>query len=112
VGDYVGGYQDWLRQRRTPPATPASKAKPKQSAARAQRPAQKPKRSYKVQRELEALPKQIEVLEKEQAGIEQQVASPDFYRRDKAAVAEVMSRLESVQKELHQAYERWAALEG
>jgi hypothetical protein len=40
------------------------------------------------------------------------VADPDFYRRDKAAVAEVMSRLESVQKELHQAYERWAALEG
>jgi ATP-binding cassette subfamily F protein uup len=112
VGDYVGGYADWLRQRRAPPTTPTSKAKPKQVAARTQRPAQKPKRSYKVQRELEALPKQIEVLEKEQAGIEQQVADPDFYRRDKAAVAEVMSRLESVQKELHQAYERWAALEG
>lgn len=113
VGDYVGGYEDWLRQRRAPPPNPAptNKGKPKRTAAKPARSPQRSKLSFKEQRELEALPGQIEALEQEQADIEQQVADPAFYRQDKAAIAKAIARLESIQAELHQAYERWAALE-
>ncbi len=113
VGDYVGGYEDWLRQRQptAPKPTPTTKPKSNQPAARPERPPQRFKLSYKEQRELEALPGQIEALEREQADIEQQVADPNFYRQDKPAIAKVISRLEAIQAELHQAYERWAALE-
>jgi ATP-binding cassette subfamily F protein uup len=50
VNEYVGGYSDWLQQRRTAAAKPRAAASPGKVAS------SKRRLSYKEQRELEALP--------------------------------------------------------
>jgi ABC transport system ATP-binding/permease protein len=111
--EYVGGYDDWLRQRREPAATKETKvAKKEEKAARA-RPAQaKSRLSFKDARELEALPQSIEALEKEQAEIIAALGSSEFYAAtNSAGVAATNARLEALGQELHEAYLRWEELE-
>jgi ATP-binding cassette subfamily F protein uup len=108
VNEYVGGYEDWLRQRRQPAADgDKSRSRPMPKVAKA-----KPRKlSYKEQRELEVLPVRLESLETEQTDLQAQVAAPEFYRQDKAAIAAILERLEVVGNELEQCFERWEALE-
>ncbi len=111
VNEYVGGYNDWLRQRKA--ASPAAKtSKPPAARPVAEAPPKRTKRlSYKDQRELEALPAQIEALEDEQASLQEQINEPGFYQRDKAVIEADLARLEQLQAALAAAYERWEALE-
>lgn len=115
VGEYVGGYEDWLRQRRAPPVA-ERRAKPEtKSAVGAEPPAeptpQKRKLSYKEQRELETLPARIENLEREQQQLEQSMSFSGFYQQDKATIAKTIARVEALRAELEGAYARWEALE-
>jgi ABC transport system ATP-binding/permease protein len=108
-GEYVGGYQDWLRQTRAVDAAKSAapavrRAPPKPAPA-------KRRLSFKEQRELDALPQTIEALETHQAELQQRIAQPDFYRQDKAAIAEILARLEDTQSQLAAAYARWESLE-
>jgi ATP-binding cassette subfamily F protein uup len=116
VGEYVGGYEDWLRQRKprasqtaAPTAAPAQAEKPAARENRGQ--GRQQKLSYKDQRELDSLPARIEALESEQQGLEAQVSRPEFYQQDKDAITAVLGRLEQVQAELARAYARWEELE-
>jgi ATP-binding cassette subfamily F protein uup len=116
VAEYVGGYEDWLRQRRAlmPESKPAPvEAKKAEEAPRAEgtAAAAKKKLSYKEQRELEALPARIEVLEREQQQLEQRLGDGAFYQQDKTVIAEAMTRLGQLRGELEQAYARWEELE-
>jgi len=116
VQEYVGGYEDWLRQRRraaplptrrdavAPGASPAT-TQPKDTSATPRKP------SYKEQRELEELPARIEALENEQRRLQETVASPEFYKRAAAEIHEALSRLEELETLLLAAYTRWDALE-
>jgi ATP-binding cassette subfamily F protein uup len=108
IGDYVGGYEDWLRQRRV--EAPARGA-PAAAAERREKPKPKAKMGYKEQRELETLPQRIEALEKEQQALHQAMSAADFYQRDKAAIAAAQDRLAALEDELAAAYERWEMLE-
>ncbi|MCR6701201.1 MAG: ATP-binding cassette domain-containing protein [Dokdonella sp.] len=117
VGEYVGGYSDWLRQRPASPQ-PADARRPvaaqaaAPAAATAARPApERRKPSYKEQRELEQLPAQIEALETELAALAAAAAEPSFYRQTAADVAAHHQRLADVQARLDAAYARWAELE-
>jgi ATP-binding cassette subfamily F protein uup len=113
VGEYVGGYEDWLRQRPAQ-AAPESRPEPPRSAAAAAAPpaARKaPKRSYKDQRELEELPARIETLEREVGALHAQLADPAFYRQDAETIAAHRARVEALNAELQAAYARWEALE-
>ena len=77
VAEYVGGYDDWLRQRKPPAAAKAAKA----PATRTRQPSEstRPRRlNYKERRELEALPQRIEELETEQAELYRLMADPRF----------------------------------
>ena len=112
VHEYVGGYEDWLRQSksrqeagRTEKQTPVQAAKPTAAEPK------KKKLSYKDQRELDTLPGLIEKLEQQQAELEQQVSKPDFYQQDKDAVKAVLDRAEQVNRELQLAFERWEQLD-
>jgi ATP-binding cassette subfamily F protein uup len=67
--------------------------------------------SFKDRRELEGLPKGIEDLEAEKARILEDVARPDFYRGEPAAIAGAMRRLHEIEEALTAAYERWQELE-
>jgi ATP-binding cassette subfamily F protein uup len=121
VNEYVGGYSDWMRQRRSPKraaanAPAAAKSSPTPNGAPALKsapaPGVKPRRlSFKDQRELELLPDRIEALEAEQTILQILVGDPDLYRRDSARAAETQQRLLDLARELEAAYSRWDALE-
>lgn len=114
VGEYVGGYTDWLRQRPAPvPAkTEATRAKaPKPASAAKARGAKSRKPSYKEQREIETLPAKIESLETEQSRLQTAASQPSFYQQPPDDIAATLARLEAVCQELDVAYRRWTALE-
>jgi len=113
VCEYVGGYDDWLRQR--PAAMPFPE---KEKPPRATEPNPQPevsrapgKLSFKDQRELQALPAWIESLENEQEHLHARMAEPAFYRQDGEAIAAAKDRLAAVRVQTEEAYGRWEALE-
>lgn len=114
VKEYVGGYEDWLRQRQSADeqykqlaaatekarvVTPVVVAVPKQRL------------SYKEQREVDALPKQIEALEQQKQQLEQQIGVADFYQQPKEKITLTLTQLDGLEKELKAAYSRWEYLE-
>ena len=103
---YVGGYNDWLRQR-TQQLNQSSK--PKKTDTRNKK--KTAKMSYKDQRELDALPGQIEKLEIDIAEISQLMSDPDFFKSARDQVQKTENRLSELQKQLSQCYERWEILE-
>jgi len=111
INEYVGGYDDWLRQKSDEkPTTVAKKNKPQTSSvANAE---QKKKLSYKDQRELDALPKTIEKLENEQSELMTKLGDPDFYQQQGDAVSKANDRLAAIEAELSVCYQRWETLEG
>ncbi|MFN2409902.1 MAG: hypothetical protein ABR539_06340 [Halomonas sp.] len=122
VREYVGGYTDWIRQggelppapwegaarQNTEPTSTASQEKPSASAASAQKPV---KLSYKLQRELDALPAEIERLENDVEALEKEAADPAFYQQEASTVTAKLQSLEEAQQALDNAMERWMALE-
>ena len=110
IGEYIGGYDDWLRQRRPTETTP-QRSEPKVSSLQRERQERQRKRSYKEQRELEALPQHIESLEHEQAEIHARLSDSELYRRGGAEITTLQQRLDDIERELAQAYERWEVLE-
>ena len=111
VVEYVGGYTDWLRQRRSATEMKAAAPAGRATSRTASGPAPA-KLSYKEQREIEALPARIEALEREQAELGDEVSQPGFYKRDAAEQARVQTRLAALPAELEAAYARWDELEG
>ena len=108
VREYVGGYDDWLRQAAAPAEPPSGKT----AAVRPRKAAERPRKlSFKEERELESLPERISTLEQEQDAIHATLADPDYYRTAGAAVAQLNGRLEELEEELARAYQRWEELE-
>ncbi len=114
IGEYVGGYSDWLRQKPTQaePATATKAQVPQAAKPAASPPTARTRLSYKDARELEQLPARIESLETELARIAAAMNEPAFYQRDAAAVAADTGALARLQSELDAAYARWTELEG
>jgi ATP-binding cassette subfamily F protein uup len=121
VNEYVGGYSDWLRQRRSPTRATPSRARQNDATIAATPVTRQPtppaaasarRLSYKEQRELDGLPQRIQQLEEEQGTLASTVADPDLYARDPVRAAAALQRLETLAGELEAAYARWAALEG
>jgi len=112
IGEYVGGYTDWLRQRPQPSVHSRRKlpddAGPNKLSAPPARPG---KLSYKLQRELETLPARIEAVESEQGRLTTVINDPDFYAKPHEEVAATLAEVESLHRELETLYERWAELE-
>ncbi|HEX5421257.1 MAG TPA: ATP-binding cassette domain-containing protein, partial [Gammaproteobacteria bacterium] len=129
VGEYVGGYEDWLRQRGArgfasvsssaraapPTATPASasvRSQPAPPGAAGPATQSKRKLGYKEARELEQLPARIETLEADLAARTSAMNDPVFYQQDSAAITAANHALAALQSELDAAYARWAELDG
>ena len=112
VREYVGGYDDWLRQSiADTPAAPAITSSANQSKTKLQ--AERPRKlGYKEERELEALPKRIADLEEEQQRLHETLADPEFYRSAGAEVTKLTARMEKLEQELAGIYQRWEELEG
>ena len=112
VREYVGGYDDWIRQRalateadtKAPTAPPTSGSYPT-PVPRAR------KLSFKEQRELEALPVLIETLEVEIRDLHEDMALPQFYQQPGDKIAQVQKQLTDRKAQLVKAYARWEELE-
>ncbi len=107
--EYVGGYEDWLRQRKPETAVaPVAKA----AGPGAQRSSARTRRmGFKEKRELGELPRRIEALEAEKQGLYERMASPAFYASRGEEIAQVKQQLAALEAELHTAYARWVELE-
>jgi ATP-binding cassette subfamily F protein uup len=113
IQEYVGGYSDWVRQGKQLAVADnpyeAEERKRRAAERRRQRPATK--LGYKDQRELDALPAEIEELEAAIATLQKTVAEPGFYAQDAVAVRETLERLAESEAELERRVERWGELE-
>ncbi len=106
--EYVGGYEDWLRQRKPEPETaPVAKRAP----PAAKRAPSRPRIGFKERHELAKLPARIEGLEAERNALYATMASPAFYASRGGEIAEAKERLAAVEAELQAAYARWVELE-
>ena len=109
VSENVGGYDDWQRNLAATAAGPVEqksskeKIKPEKEKTR--------KLSFKEERELEALPETIAILEGEQAELHTRLADPEFYKNAGAEVTAINERLVALEAELAVVYSRWEELE-
>ena len=116
ISEYVGGYADWLRQRKATSATshgarlPQAKKNPS-STAEFKVQNRPRKLGYHQARELQELPTRIETLETELAERTRNMANPAFFRQNSAAIVIANDALTKLQNELELAYRRWEELE-
>jgi len=116
VREYVGGYDDWLRQRDADAEPTAVSVQPTRSDREASQGAAagavaRKKLSYNEQRELAQLPDAIARLEAEQHALAAAVASPDFYKQPAPDIAASLARLDAIGEKLLETYARWDELD-
>ena len=111
VVEYVGGYDDWLRQRpqrgaeSRPEKNVRKKAQPKPRAPQSR------KLGYMQNREMQDLPQKIEALESAQKELFAILSDLLFYKKEKDDMARVKSDLHRVEREIEIAYRRWEELD-
>jgi len=116
VQEYIGGYDDWLRQRTISAAKENVPQPPRKSAAigaamaDTAAPARK-RLSYIEQREFDLLPERIEALESEQLRLNAAMIHPDFYKETAENIKKLITRLEELQRELLNVYALWDELD-
>ena len=105
--EYVGGYSDWLHQRKVAASQPAAIATTKADT----RKSAPTKMSFKETRELELLPKEIEALEQQQAELTAKMSAADYHRAGAEQMKADRAQAESIERSLERKFERWGALE-
>ena len=139
IREYVGGYDDWLRQKMNREAT-APEAGRSAGKATVSKPASSPvgnavaaradssglvagitrsggaaaaakKLSFREKRELDELPGRIETLEAQIAAQHQAMANPQFYQQPGPQIAAAQAELKAFEGQLQQAYQRGEELE-
>ena len=124
VAEYVGGYEDYVRQRPTGSVrVMAGNTKELSGNARdlsgntkdlsgvSRKPPGRKKRTFKEEREYKALTDRIAALEEEQHKLQASLADPEFYKREGAVIQEAVDRTEEIHRELHDAMTRWDELD-
>jgi ATP-binding cassette subfamily F protein uup len=106
--EYAGGYSDWLTQRRPPAESVRVDPVPAREAARERT---RVKLSFREQRELDALPGEIEKLEAEQAALHQRMAGADYHRQGAEAIKADGQRAADIEALLGRQYARWDELD-
>ena len=111
VAYFVGGYDDWIRQREIDPFSEAPTrhaAAVKSRVVDQKKPA---KLGYKDQRELDRLPEKIERLEMEVQRLTDEMSTAEFFQQDKSVIVETQLALEAASNDLDVCYKRWEELE-
>lgn len=110
VREYVGGYDEWVRQRPASTSTPTKSDQPRSRATPSQD--SKPRKlTFREIRELDELPAKIERLETEQTDLHETMAEPSFYQQNRNLIARATARIKELETLLESCYERWAELE-
>ncbi len=108
IREYVGGYDDWLRQQAV--NTEKTRAVQKTASTRSSQKKQS-KLSYKHQRELDKLPAKIEQLEQAQRLLHDKMTKADYFKRDREEITSDQKELAEIDNKLEQAYQRWEDLD-
>jgi ATP-binding cassette subfamily F protein uup len=113
IQEYVGGWEDYLRIRRADVgrALSGSPRGPDKVRATIDRVSERKKRTFNEEREYAALPSRIEALEGEQQRLQDEAASPEFYKSPAEHIQSVLARIEAIHTELEHALARWVELE-
>jgi ATP-binding cassette subfamily F protein uup len=106
--EYAGGYSDWLVQR-PQSNTPVASSPAKTAATARDKP--KTKLSFKEQRELDAIPAEIEALEREQHQLTARISSADYHRQGAEAIKADRRRADDIERLLAEKFARWEALD-
>jgi ATP-binding cassette subfamily F protein uup len=116
--EYVGGYDDWQKERAAKAAAKAAAEETAKREARELAAGSKGAEQMKTRKltnkeraELDALPKKIETLEAEQAALTVKLADPLFFKKPATEVTRATVRMHELEAELAAAYARWAELE-
>ncbi|WP_420550616.1 ATP-binding cassette domain-containing protein [Litorivicinus lipolyticus] len=111
VNEYIGGYDDWVRQRPDLSVPAPAKGDNKLVVAKATAAKKVVKLSFKEKQALESLPLQIEQAETAIAGLQTQLADPELYQQGADAIAALQAELATLESALMADYEAWEALE-
>lgn len=115
LSEFVGGYDDWLRQRATLEADKSSKKKTtvidSNSSKKSNEQAKAKKLTYKDKLALEKLPGLIEELEVNIKTMQTKMSDPEYFKLDASVMAEDKTKLETMESELSVAYKQWESLE-
>ncbi|TOG86790.1 ABC transporter ATP-binding protein [Vibrio parahaemolyticus] len=118
IEEFVGGYHDAKQQRdqalavRFSTEKPAKNEKVVEETPKTTQPKNNSKKlSYKLQRELEALPAKLEQLESDIETLQEQVNDPEFFAKPVEQTQPVLEQLAALEQELEIAFERWEELE-
>ncbi len=111
IGEYTGGYEDWLRQRAIASRAPAPAPAPVAAPA-APKKGEKPRKFLnREQRELDELPGEIERLEAEHAALAARLIAPETYRNEPEILPKLEEELAALEIRTRQAYARWEELD-
>ena len=110
ISEFVGSYDDWLRQRSTPKKKPKPSPKKVENTKTVEKKEAK-KLSFNEQQELKNLPKEIEKLENKVSDLETQMADPNFFKQEHHVTAAVTDELQKINNSLKAKYDRWEVLE-
>ncbi|MBS9777983.1 MAG: ATP-binding cassette domain-containing protein [Gammaproteobacteria bacterium] len=120
VEEFIGGYDDWQRQRDTTEKNIASKKiqkntdttqKTSKKAVSKDSSSQKKKLSYNDQRELDELPKKLETLENAIEVLNAKMSAADYYQQDGETMQADQQQLELLEQDLENAFARWEELD-
>ncbi len=107
INEYFGGYDEWMKVREKGKGSDLkveSEPLVKDSAT-------KKKITCDEQKELKGLPKVIEKIEKKQNDLLDEMAKPDYFKKNPKKIVQAKQKLEDIESELLEAFERWEELE-
>jgi ATP-binding cassette subfamily F protein uup len=111
IFEYVGGYDDWVRQRRNPVLEKNAATQSTSKPASPQKNDKKSKLSFTEQHELKEIEQRIIAIEKEQKALQAQIADAPFYALSVPEQQKVFAKVKTLDDELEQVLARWEILE-
>jgi len=119
VVDYIGGYDDWQKEKARKAAALAAAEEQAKRAAKAAAsggagaPAAKARKlTNKERAERDAMPALIEKLENEQTALTTKLADPLFFKKPPLEVTQATGRLHELEAQIATTYKRWEELGG
>ncbi len=112
ISEYVGGYSDWLEQRSQPNREqPRASSPPAGRKTEAKSDSRAGRLSYKLARELGALPDRVEKLEAQMADLASKINDPALHSNNPSQASSIAEKMAELQAELDSSYARWEHLE-
>ncbi len=110
ITDYVGDLPDWTKiiKENSPADDPIKKNKENKLPQKKQK---KPQLSFKLKKELEELPQEIEALEATLTDLQHLTSTADFHTGDREQIKRKLDELAVIDQQLQEKYNRWDELE-